>query len=200
MQATELLNASDAVPYEAISDLDRTHRLVMSAIWDLPFGRGRRFGTSLPRPVEFLAGGWQLGMVGQRQSGPPLAFGDVWTLFTGDSNNIVLPRSQRTLERYFNTDAGFNRNSAQQLGSNIRVSALRFSGIRGDGQARWDFSAIKNFTVTEKFKTQFRAECINAWNHSNLGTPNTTVTSTAFGSISSADVPRKWQMALKLVF
>ncbi|HWQ53976.1 MAG TPA: carboxypeptidase regulatory-like domain-containing protein [Bryobacteraceae bacterium] len=200
MQAAELLNATDARPYETIADLDRTHRLVMSAIWDLPFGRGRHFGTKLPKPVEFIAGGWQLGMVGQRQSGPPLAFGDIWTLFTGDPDNIAIPRGQRTLERYFNIDAGFNRNSAQQLASNVRVSPLRFSGLRADGQARWDFSAIKNFSITERFKTQFRAECINAWNHPNLSAPNTTVTSSAFGSVSSADVPRKWQMALKIAF
>ena len=200
MQATELLNAGDPVPYRSISDLDRTHRLVMSGIWDLPFGRGRRFGANLPKPVEFFAGGWQLAMIGQRQSGPPLAFGDIWTLFAGNPDDIKLPRSQRTLERAFNTAAGFNRNSAQQLASDLRVSPLRFSGLRADGQARWDFSAIKHFRVTEKLTTQFRAECINAWNHANLNAPNTSPTSSAFGSISGADAPRKWQLALKLAF
>jgi len=49
----------------------------------------------------------------------------------------------------FNTNAGFNRNSAQQSASNIRVSSVRFGGIRADGQARWDFSAIKNFQISE---------------------------------------------------
>ena len=49
-------------------------------------------------------------------------------------------------------------------------------------------------------KVQFRAECINAWNHANLSTPNTTPTSSAFGSISTADAPRLWQMALKFAF
>ena len=44
---------------------------------------------------------------------------------------------------------GFNRNSAQQSASNIRVSSVRFGGIRADGQARWDFSAIKNFQISE---------------------------------------------------
>ncbi len=200
MEATELLNASDARPYETIATLDRSHRLVMSAIWDLPFGRGRHFGARWPGALDFIAGGWQLGMIGQRQSGSALGFGDVWTLFTGNPDDIVIPRSERTLERWFNTGAGFNRNSAQQLASNIRVSALRFSNIRGDGQARWDFSAIKNFSITERFKFQFRAECLNAWNHANLGNPNTSVTSSAFGTISSADVPRKWQMALKLSY
>jgi hypothetical protein len=200
MEATEFLNASDPLPYESLSSFDRTHHLVMSGIWELPFGRGRRFGSHLPKPVEFVAGGWQLNGVIQRQSGPPLGFGDVWTLFSGNPNDVVLPKDKRSVDRWFNTDAGFNKNNAQALGSNVRVSPLRFGGIRADGQARWDFSAIKNFRVTEKVKTQFRAECLNAWNHPNLSTPNTTPTNSSFGAITSQDVPRSWQMSLNVTF
>jgi hypothetical protein len=154
----------------------------------------------MPRALDFLAGGWQLNGVMQKQSGPPLGFGDIWTLFTGDPDNIVLPESQRSVDRWFNTDAGFNKNNAQQLASNLRVSPLRFSNIRGDGQSRWDFSVIKSFRMAEGWTTQFRAECLNAWNHPNLGTPNTTPTSTAFGTITSQDVPRSWQFSLKVSF
>jgi hypothetical protein len=171
----------------------------VTGIWDLPFGRNRHFGRSLPKPVDFFIGGWQLNGVVQRQSGPPLAFGDVWTLFTGDPNNVVLPKDKRSVDRWFNVD-GFNRNSAQALANNIRVSPLRFSGIRGDGQARWDFSVIKKFPITERTQMQFRAECINALNHPNLFAPNTTVTSAAFGSSTNQDVPRLWQMSLTLKF
>ncbi|MBI3681514.1 MAG: carboxypeptidase regulatory-like domain-containing protein [Acidobacteria bacterium] len=200
MEASEFLNATDPRPYESISSLDRTHRLVMSGIWELPFGKGRRFGGSWPGLVDFFAGGWQLNGVVQRQSGPPLGFGDVWTLFTGNPDSVALPKDKRSVDRWFNTDAGFNKNTAQQLGSNLRVSPLRFSGVRADGQARWDLSAIKNFPITEKAKAQFRAECLNAWNHPNLTTPNTTPTNTSFGTITGQDVPRSWQMSLKVVF
>ena len=96
VQATEFPNATDARPYESIADLDRTHHLVITGIWDLPFGRGRRIGNSMPRPVDFLLGGWQLNAVVQRQSGLPLGFGDVWTLFTGNPNDLVLPKNQRS--------------------------------------------------------------------------------------------------------
>jgi hypothetical protein len=150
--------------------------------------------------VEFFAGGWQLNGVVQKQSGPPLGFGDVWTLFTGNPNNVKLPKNQRSVDRWFNTGAGFNRNQAQQLASHVRVSPLRFGGVRADGQARWDFSAIKYFRVTERVRTQFRAECLNAWNHPNKGTPNTTATNTAFGTITGQDVPRSWQMSLRVTF
>jgi len=200
MEAVEFLNAVDPRPYESISSLDRTHRVVMSGIWELPFGRGRKLASKMHPVLEFLGGGWQLNGIVQRQSGAPLGFGDVWTLFTGDPDSIVLPKSQRSVDRWFNINAGFNRNNAQQLGSNIRASALRFSGIRSDGQARWDFSAIKNFQITEKATLQYRAECLNSFNHPNLTAPNTTPTNTAFGTITGQDVPRSWQMSLKVRF
>ena len=134
----------------------------------------------------------------QRQSDPPLGFGDVWTLFTGNPDDVVLPKDKRTPDQWFSVNAGFNRNSAQALGNNIRVSPLRFSGIRGNGQARWDFSLIKKFAIKENVQLQYRAECINAWNHPNLFAPNTTATSSAFGTITGQDVPRLWQMSLTL--
>jgi hypothetical protein len=200
MEAVEFLNAVDPMPYESIASLDRTHRFVGSGIWELPFGRGRRIGSRLPAPVEFFAGGWQLSGIMQKQSGAPLGFGDVWTLFTGNPDNIKLPEDTRGVDRWFNVDAGFNRTSAQALASNLRASPLRFGGIRADGQARWDLSAIKNFRLTEKAAFQFRAECLNAWNHPNLFAPNTTPTSTAFGAITGQDVPRSWQFSLKLSY
>ncbi len=200
MQATEFLNPTDPVPYRSIADLDRTHHLVVTGIWDLPFGRGRKLGTHIPRAVDLIAGGWQLNGVVQRQSGPPLAFGDVWTLFTGNPDDVKLPKDKRSPDHWFNVNAGFNKNSAQALANNIRVSPLRFSGIRGDGQARWDFSMIKKFVIRENVQMQYRAECINAFNHPNLGSPNTNPTSSAFGTITSQDVPRLWQMSLTLKF
>jgi hypothetical protein len=200
MQATEFLNATDSVPYRSISDLDRVHHLVVTGIWDLPLGKGMRFGSHMAKPLEFIAGGWQLNGVVQRQSGPPLAFGDVWTLFTGHPDDVLLPKDKRSVDQWFNANAGFNRNSAQALASNIRVSPLRFSGVRGDGQARADFSLIKKFPIKENIQMQYRAECINALNHPNLFAPNTSPTSSAFGTITGQDVPRLWQMSLTLKF
>jgi len=200
MAANSFLNASDPRPYEQISDQDRLNRLTIGGIWELPFGRGKRFGAHMPAVLNFVAGGWQLNGMVQRQSGPPLAWGDVWTLFTGNPDNVRLSKSERSVDRWFNVDAGFNRNSAQQLASNIRVSPTRFSNLRADGQARWDFSIFKNFKVTEKVNTQFRAECINAWNHPNLVAPNMSPTSSTFGQITDQDATRSWVLSLKVSF
>jgi hypothetical protein len=198
MEATSFLNPTDPTPYESIGSFDRPHRLAMSGIWEIPVGRGRRFATKLPGPVNFVAGGWQLSGVVVRQAGPALGFGNV--IFNGDLNNIPLDKSQRDVDRWFNTEAGFNRNSREQLQYNLRGFPLLLSGLRGDGRATWDFSAIKNFPIREQMKMQFRAEVYNAWNHANFNNPNTSPTSSTFGRVTSAAEGRNWQFSLRLSF
>jgi hypothetical protein len=198
MQATEMLNDQDPTPYEVVSDLDRTHRLTSSGIFELPFGKGRHWGTTWNKWVDGIAGGWQLTGAFQYQSGGPLGFGNA--IFNGDLKNVLLPKDQRSVDQWFNVNAGFERNNALQLASNLRRFPIRFNGIRGPIQSRIDAGLIKNFTITERWKLQFRAETFNAANYSNLGNPNTGVTSGAFGTITAQDPPRSWQGALKLTF
>lgn len=203
MEATQFLNDGDARPSEVISQLDRTHRFVASGIWELPFGRGRKFGSGWSSALNFIAGGWQLNGIMQHQSGEPVGFGN--RILVGGLKLVGLPDDQRSVDGWFRRDAtgrslDFNSNAAQQLADNVRTLPLRFSGIRGPAQDRWDFSAFKNFQVNERFRLQFRAECFNSFNHPNLANPNTDPTSTSFGTITSQDTPRQWQMALKLTF
>jgi hypothetical protein len=200
MEATEFLNPTDPMPYEVISALDRPHRLAASGIWELPVGRGRRFGSSWPGAVDTLLGGWQLGAVVSRQSGAPLGFGNI--LFNGNIKDVPLPSGQRDVDRWFNVDAGFNKLTAQQLANNIRTFPLRFSGIRGDDQRSWDFSIVKKFRMPgERTQLQFRADVYNAWNQTNFGAPNAAPTNSAFGRITgTAGDARNWQLGLKLNF
>ncbi len=201
MEATEFLNDSDPMPYEVISNFDRPHRIAVSGIVELPFGKGRKLASDIPGWLNQIIGGWQINAVVQRQAGPPVSFGNI--IFRGNLQDIPLAKSRRSIDRWFNTDAGFERNPQRQLTSNIRTFPLRLSGVRGDGQARWDLSAIKYFPIKERFKLQFRAEAYNAWNHPNFGNPNpnTTVTSGAFGTIrGQVRLPRQFQLALKLTF
>jgi len=203
MVATSYLNPTDPKPFYDIGADDYRNHLTLSGYWELPFGRGKRFGGNISRPLNLFAGGWQIGAMVLRQGGVPLAWGDIWTLFTGNPANIVLPKGQRTADEWFNVNAGFNRNSAQQLANDIRVSTTYISGIRADGLASWDFTAIKGFRVTEKFVVEYRAECIDCLDHPNFTTPNTTPTSSAFGTISSnatGDTSRYFRMELKLKF
>ncbi len=200
MEAREFMNAQDPMPYESISNLDRTHRLTGSGIWELPLGRGRHWGTDMHRAVDFIVGGWQLGGIYQHQSGEPLGFGN--RIFNGDLKSIVNSKDQRGVDGWFvpAAAAGFEVNGAKQLGSNLRRFPLRFSSVRGPNQDRWDFSLIKNFRINERWNTQFRAETFNAMNHPNLANPNTDPTSASWGTITSQDSPRSWQLSLKVVF
>ncbi|MEK7405432.1 MAG: carboxypeptidase-like regulatory domain-containing protein [Acidobacteriota bacterium] len=194
MEAVEFLNPTDPALTEAISGFDRPQRVAASGIWEIPAGRGRRFGARMPRALEFIAGGWQLGGLVSIQSGPPLGFGNV--IFNGDIKDIPLPAGQRSADRWFNINAGFNRDSAQQLGSNIRTFPLRFSGFRQNVLSRWDFSMIKNFAILERLTFQFRSEVFNAWNHPSFSGPNLSPTSSAFGAITStANESRQWQFS-----
>lgn len=197
MEAVTFLNASDPMPYESLSDLDRAHRVTGSGIWELPFGRGRKFGANWHRSIDFLAGGWQLGGIYQRQSGAPLGFGQA--LFVGSSSDIALPSEQRGANQWFNTSV-FLRNNAQALASNIRTAPLRYSNIRGDSQRRLDLSLIKTFPITERFRMKFRAETFNTLNEVVLRGPNLDPYNTAFGTITAQEPPRSWQFALTLVF
>jgi hypothetical protein len=198
MEAINYLNDQDPTPHEVVSSLDRTHRITASGIWELPYGRGRKFGNASHALINGIFGGWQLNTSWQHQSGGPLGFGNV--IFNGDLDNVVLPSDQRSVDQWFNVNAGFQRNNALQLASNLRRFPLRFNGIRGPVQDRLDMGMIKNFRINERFVLQFRAETFNALNFANKANPNTTVTSGAFGTITSQDPPRSWQGALKLTF
>src|SRR5262249_20776793 len=112
-----------------------------------------------------------------------LGFGNA--IFTGNLHDIELPLSQRRAERWFNTDAGFNRDSSQQLVNNIVGLSTRFTGVRADGVNNFDLSLFKNFTIKERMKAQVPIENYNALNHVQFGGPNTNPTSAAFGSITA---------------
>ncbi|MCL4850553.1 MAG: hypothetical protein KJZ78_04140, partial [Bryobacteraceae bacterium] len=199
MQATELLNAGDPVPYRVISPMDRTHSLSFSGIWELPLGQGRHFLSAAPPVIRQIVSGWQVGAIWLAMSGTPLSFGNV--IFNGDIKNIPLPENERTYYRAFNTEAGFDRNSSNQLANNLRTFPLRFSGIRSDGYTTWDLSLIKQTRLTEKTSMQLRAEFLNAFNHPNFQIPNTSPVSSTFGRVPGENsFPREIQLALKFLF
>lgn len=111
-QATEYLNAPDNSPTRMISDQDSPHRLAVSSMWELPFGRNRAFLNSSSWLANAIVGGWQLGGTVQLQSGFPIAFGayNLTTAVTsGDifylGGPISISSAQRTTDRWFNTGA-----------------------------------------------------------------------------------------------
>jgi hypothetical protein len=183
-----------------VSDQDYTHRFVLSAIFELPFGRGKPVLGNTGAWLDSVVGGWQFQGWFEGQTGQTLGFGNA--IFNGDLKNVPLPVSQRRAERWFNTEAGFERDSRRQLESNIQAFPPRFSGIRSDGINNWDLSMFKNFRLREGWKAQFRLESYNALNHVQLGNPNTSPVSTAFGTITGekGHGQRQVTLAVKVMF
>lgn len=200
MEATTYLYEQASALHKVVSDLDFPQRFVVTGVYELPFGRGRHWGKGMNRWWDTLVGGWQVEGMYEGQSGDPLGFGNA--IFRGDLKNIPLPKNQRSTDRWFNTDAGFERVNANRLDQNVRTFPLRFSGIRADGINNLDASFFKNFRITERYNAQFRMESYNAANHVQFAAPNTDPFNTNFGLITGekGHGQRQVTFALKLIF
>lgn len=202
-EAIEFLNAADPEPWEGISSQDAPHRLSISGIWELPFGRDRRFGAGASPFANAVIGGWQVQGIYTFQSGFPIGnFPDVF--FTGSLDDIAVDNP--TLERWFNTDAGFNRVSAQQPVSHLRTFPLRIASVRRDLTNNVDLSLLKNTSLSHGKSLQFRFEAINAFNHPQFPAPggnSLNPTNNSFGRIVSStqlNYARRVQVQLKFLF
>jgi hypothetical protein len=200
MTESEYLNAFDTDLHRVIGAFDRTHIFVTSGIAELPFGRGRHWGAGWSAPVDTLFGGWQISYLLKRQSGAPLGFGNFLLKPGMTIDDIALPRGERTIERWFNTDA-FERAPAQQLVSNVRTTPARLADVRGPGYVVLDLGIMKNLALGPRMQLQLRAETYNTLNTTNFNNPNTAPTNTAFGTITSQNpFPRQLQLAARLSF
>jgi hypothetical protein len=198
LQAISRLNGQPSALEKVISDQDRAQRVVISGIWELPFGKGKRFLRSAPASVDKVLEGWQIQGLYTGQGGPPISWGNV--LFLGNIHDIPLPVSQRTPTHWFNT-AGFNMRSQEQLASNFRTFPSALSNVRADGMNQFDLSVIKALRLREQVNLQFRGEFLNALNHAMFAAPNSDPTSTSFGVVTSQrGFPRRVQLTVKLVF
>ncbi len=203
MEAVSYLNDSDLRTEEVISEQDFPHRFVLNGIYELPFGKGRKWLNHSNRWVDYMIGGWQLQGWFEGQTGEALGFGNA--IVRGNLRDIVLPVGERTTDQWFNLTAAntvFERNNARQLASNIRILSSRFGFIRADGVNNFDISLFKNFQISEGVRLQFRAESFNALNHVQFANPNTTVANTAFGTINGekGHGQRQFTFGLKVLF
>lgn len=200
MEGSGYLNDTDPFLEKVISDQDFTHRFVISTIWELPVGRGRKWFSGMRGFANHLFGGWQLQGWFEGQTGQALGFGNA--IFTGNLKDIELPVSQRRAERWFNINAGFNRDPQQVLANNLQTFNSRFNGVRSDGINNFDFSLFKNLRVREGATAQFRIENYNALNHVQFANPNTNPVSAAFGAITAekGHGQRQITLGIKLIF
>ena len=145
--------------------------------------------------ADSLVGGWQVSGVYTLQSGPLLTWGDY--IYYGGPLNYQSNQPNGTA---FNT-AQFNTVSTQQLADNIQTLDLQFNNLRRNHTSEIDTSMDKNFQFAERRYVQIRFEAFNLQNRVTFGAPNTTPTSSAFGTIGSqANTPRRLETAIRLVW
>jgi hypothetical protein len=190
---------------------DIPQRLVYSANYELPFGKGRTWGSQMNGFWDALAGGWQVNGILTLQSGFPLQFTNSGApSFAGSRPSFTAPAGDAlTLGDIesrlggLSGGAGYLNASAFRLPQSFELGNVpRLTGqLRTPGKPNLDFSLMKNFTFTEHLRAQLRAEAFNALNHPVFNGPNTAVNGTSFGIVTSqANSPRNLQLALKLIF
>ena len=191
----------------AIDQDDVSQRLVISGVFELPFGRGRHWLGDARGVVNHVVGGWQVNTITTAQTGFPLVVrgannftGINWPDVTHDP---TLPDSSRSVMRWFDTDAF--RNPADFTIGNVPRT---LPSTRGPGLFDMSFSVFKTFRIYERTRLEFRAEMFNAINHVNYNNPNTNFqpnrqgvnTNANFGRILSALDARNVQLGLRLAF
>jgi Carboxypeptidase regulatory-like domain/TonB dependent receptor len=187
------------------SDFDRSQLLVLNGMYQLPVGNGRRYLSNSSSPVQLILGGWNAGGIVSLISGQPFN-----ATAGGDIANVGGPagaeRAQRIGSPY--SGVGFVQTPSHWLNNASFMTPTQYTfgnegrnDLVGPAFTNVDFTTSKNFPLPKESTLQFRAEFFNVLNHTNYGTPTSSVQSTSFGSIlSAAGSGREIQFAAKVVF
>ncbi len=196
----------------ARSDFDVSQVFRGYAIYDLPVGRGRRFGSSLHPVFDQIVGGWQVNTIIDISTGFP------FTVSSGSQTNGYFTASPADCGAGGRGTANVDKNDARGgvwlLGaddsSNLSIPAAGMLGscgrntFTGAGYTQFDFGIFKSFRMSERSRLDFRAEMFNAFNQANFNNPteaNRSIQSATFGKVTSLRAPnRVMQFALKLIF
>jgi hypothetical protein len=200
------VNIRDLASEKGLSGYDQPFNNTTSIIYELPYGKGRRWGSDASGLLQAVAGGWSLTVINTAASGLPVNLSysptsqfQVSTAPTYRPNIIgdpVTPEGQRNENNYLNratvllpTDPSHPFGNA---GRNI---------VRGHNFIQLDLGVHKQFPLwSEDSKLEFRAEAFNLTNRTNFQAANGNLSSSSFGRITSTYPARELQFALKLLF
>ncbi len=198
LDAISFLNPGDAKPWYGVSNGDYPQVLAVAGIYELPFGRNKPFFSDVNPIVKQVISGFQLNGTYRVQSGQPITFSAAGELLSpGASYSDIGRISNRSIHQWFNT-AAFDTNSNDQLEDALNTFPLRFNNVRQSNLDILNLGLERNFHIHESISADFKFEAINALNHTVFSAPNTSPTSTAFGTISGVgNQPRVLQFAVE---
>ena len=170
-------------------------------IYDLPFGRGRTWGSDMNRAADAILGGWRLSVIPTFRDGFPL------TLGANDSSNTgsFAPRPEcngaPTVfgKKYVANGIQWFDPSVYSQPAAGTFGNCSVSSVRGPGEQNIDLGIAKTFPVRESLNVEFRTEFLNAFNHPILDAPNTGLGSN-LGLITHSEGARNIQFGLKINF
>jgi len=183
---------------------DIRHNFTSSFAYEIPFGRGKKYGANMNKALNAVAANWQFNGILTLHTGNPFTLRwngcqGVWNacvpnLVAGQDPNAA-PSSGRSPDHWFNTTAV---TSATPLtGGNLGLQSNT-----APPEKNLDFSLFKDFVISERFRGQFRAEATNLFNHPWFSTPDNNLQDANFGVVTStySGSERHWQMSLRFQF
>jgi hypothetical protein len=190
------------------SSYDVKFNNVTSIVYELPFGKGRKFASKMNPVIDGVLGGWELNTINTAHTGTPLN-----VYYTPATANAVSGLSNDYRGEPFLRPEVSGSSATQSIVNNFfggytfttppvndPFGNLGRNAFRTPGFEQWDMAADKSFRIREAAKLQFRSEFFNLPNHTNFGIPNTNYGSSSFGTIRSTYAARQIQFALKLLF
>src|SRR5271165_116331 len=182
----------------AVSDFNQKQVFVASSLYQLPFGKGKKYGSGWSRPVDVVLGGWQLNGIFTASSGLP------FSVFSGSPEraNLIAPvQILGNTGEYFTTSS-FAAPAQNSSGVYIAPGTAGRNILRGPRIIDGDISVFKDFTLYERIKLQFRSEFYNIANHPRFNNPDSNLGDGNFGVINSTvqASERQIEFALRLTF
>jgi hypothetical protein len=202
-------NYYDLAADKSVDSTDIPQSLVLNYVYELPVGRGKKFGGGMNAIADEVVGGWQVSGITHVQAGFPLSISNgganpssLWggnqhaTLVPGGSEKSGTCKNGEDVGSkicWFNP-AAFTQTPAFQFGDAPRY----FSNLRAPGYVDEDLGIQKWFNLTEKFRLQFTGQMFNAFNHTNFQSPDIGIGDGTFGQVTSTQGARQVQLSLKL--
>jgi hypothetical protein len=189
--------------WRSLANFDVSQRLVISYVYDLPIGKGRKLGGRATGAVDKVLSGWGINGISTFQTGFPVyvspslnlsnSFGGGQYVYNNGKSAKLSGRHQDRLDRWFDTSV-FSQAPAFTFGNTSPV----LPDVRGPGVNNWDFAVFKKISITERANVQFRTEFFNLFNRVQFGQPSGTQGTPTFGFIrSQANEPRLVQFGLR---